>query len=181
MRQMILTFLLLLFFSINAKDSIVFSSWAEEKTNRWQRIDNEMAVFLVSENKQQDSIKIYMDENGLGESFSELFSSRALPLAMSKGEKYIFIRPSSKYTSPLYGAHTFPYWVLDENKKIVSSSSVDEFRVLSKGKYGMRDFEEINCFTNICHIKRFEFDGSRYVQKSCRISGVPEGNVVGNC
>ncbi|MET3133637.1 hypothetical protein AAKU55_003927 [Oxalobacteraceae bacterium GrIS 1.11] len=181
MKRTIAAFLLSLSFSVSASDSIIFSSLTEEKTDRWQHIDNKIAELLASSNDQKDIIYDYLKENNLNGSFSKLFSSKLLPLSLSKTKKYTFVRPSSKYTSPLYGAHTFSYWILDENKKIVRSSSVDEFRVLSTNKHGMRDVEEVNCFTNKCYVKLFEFDGSDYVQRSCRINSVSEDKPVDNC
>lgn len=107
-----------------------------------------------------------------------ILAARNIPICSTCPGKYAFIRASAERFSPLAGAHTFSYWIVDDRQKVLLYGSADRVDVVATGK-AHASVDETHCTAVRCYKTRYDFDGRRYVPGECRAFDMEERDLGG--
>lgn len=108
-----------------------------------------------------------------------ILAARSVAICSACLGKYAFIRASAEHFSPLAGAHTFSYWIVDDRNKVLLYGGADRVDVVATGK-SFASVDETNCTAVKCYKTRYDFDGRRYVPGECQEFDM-DGRNLGRC
>jgi len=163
----------------------LFSSATDDKTieSNWSvpspRITRAIQASMDAD--QKELVSDYLSENKKIRGVRNLLSATKIQLCATCSDVFFFVRPSSSQYSPLYGAHSYTFWLVRQDGKVVHSASVDKLDILDENNVSMRPFEQSICLTSKCYITRFEFREREYLPISCRTHYLADDLTENNC
>lgn len=108
-----------------------------------------------------------------------ILAERNVAICSTCPSKYAFIRTSSEHFSPLTGAHTFSYWIVDDRNKVLLYGGADRVDIVATGK-SFASVYETNCTAVKCYKTLYDFDGKHYVPGECQEFDL-DGRNLGRC
>ena len=148
--------ILFILISAHAHSTPIFSSYTDEETTgkNWRTlsITQEHAIknTLTKETKLE---LIEFKKTNKEKSLRDLLSSTSIK-SCKNCNPIVFIRATSKNYSPFFGVHSFSFWLLNKNNKVIFTKYCDYFNLISQDAKSIK-IETLDCTTNECTVNRY--------------------------
>lgn len=164
-----------------APEEAVFSSRAQESTEGWARVSENLAVSLVEDAGASDALYQCIGSAGLPTNYHQFLATKAIPLATDKA-RFFFVRPASRpYCSAFYGEHGYAFWLVDADRRVIYASLADALDVLPSSHNGMRDLLVSQCHDGYCYRTTVIFSTQSWREQSCTTTSLQTGVTVPGC
>jgi hypothetical protein len=160
----------------HGSDRPLIEASTERATRGATRPPFPLTSFIVGR-LDKDDVELLDDcltESGMKRAdYSRLLST--VRIRASADRNLWFVRPAAQpYCNPLYGAHLFRYFLVEERKsrrigrfRVVFQNGGDGFKVYARQRHGLNDIEATGCWAGGCRTARMAFDGRRYHPVFC--------------
>lgn len=117
----------------------------------------------------------------LPNTYRHFFRYKKIQISTNKQHAF-FIRPSTKYQlTPVTGAHTFRFWVVQNKENVLFSASADKFSILKSTHEGMHDLRVDQCRGGFCFETTIVFTKGKYQDASCSTRSIDSNKIVLGC